>query len=216
MVPRRRSWASVVSAPAGSLDSTDLQSALEKQADLLQEAVRPLHEDAASLHGWLLAIGGFLEQAEAVLGTLSRAPSDPVVLPVVGKVGVCEAGHFGCFSPRAKATAAVMAPIMQIMPELLELCGGVVMSPSAEEVRSDSHEILAVACPPSQVLGFEKSGVVDAAVSLSPESGRQVVLMGDGAAKSGLLATVPGAVVAREVCDFLSTMAVAYPGSAVD
>jgi hypothetical protein len=55
-------------------------------------------------------------------------------------------------------------------------------------------------------LGFEKSDVIDAAVSLSPESGKHVVPSGD----------VPGAVVAREVCDFLATLVAAYPGSAVD
>jgi hypothetical protein len=43
-----------------------------------------------------------------------------------------------------------------------------------------------------------------------------VVLVGDGVAKFGLLPTVAGAVVAREVCDFLATLAVSYPRSAVD
>ena len=43
---------------------------------------------------------------------------------------------------------------------------------------------------------------------------RDVVPFGDGAAKSGLLA--PGGVVAREVCDFLATLAATFPGSAVD
>jgi hypothetical protein len=39
----------------------------------------------------------------------------------------------------------------------------------------------------------------------------------DGVAKSGVLAPVPpGAVVAKEVCDFLATLVVAYTGSAPD
>jgi hypothetical protein len=69
---------------------------------------------------------------------------------------------------------------------------------------------------PSQAIGFEKSVVVDAEVSLSPEFGGHMVPIDDGVAKSGLLATVLGAVVAREVCIFLVTLVVTYPGSAVD
>jgi hypothetical protein len=42
-----------------------MQSALEKQAEFFQEAVRPLHEVIVFLHGWMLAIGGFLERAGA-------------------------------------------------------------------------------------------------------------------------------------------------------
>jgi hypothetical protein len=56
-------------------------------------------------------------------------------------------------------------------------------------------------------LDFEKSGIVDVVVSLSPESGRHEVPIG---------ATVSGAVIAREVYDFLTTLAAAYPGSAAD
>jgi hypothetical protein len=55
-------------------------------------------------------------------------------------------------------------------------------------------------------LGFEKSDVIDTAVSLSPESGRHVVPSGD----------VSGVVVAREVCDFLATLVAAYPEFTVD
>ncbi|KAM0841131.1 hypothetical protein ACQ4PT_059220 [Festuca glaucescens] len=212
-VPGRRSWASVVATPVSSLASADMQSALDVQAELLRDAVRPLREAVDSLHDWMLAIGGFLERAEAVLGRLSRTPADPLVLPVVDKVDACGAGLHGCFSPRARASSAITAPVMQIMPELLELCGGVLTPPSVEEVRSGSHEFSDVVSPPC--LGFEKCGVVDAAVSISPESDKQVVTIGDEVAKSGLLPTVSGAVVAREVCDFLANLALAYPGSAV-
>jgi hypothetical protein len=58
-----------------------------------------------------------------------------------------------------------------------------------------------------QTLGFEKCGGVGDEVSVIP--------VDDGVTKSGLLPTVPRAVVAREVCDFLATLAVAFPGSAV-
>ena len=105
---------------------------------------------------------------------------------------------------------------MQIMPDLLESSGDVVMPPSANEARPDSLEISTMASPPGQALGFERSGVVDAAVSLSHESSRHVVPIGDGVAKSGLLAAVSGAIVAREVCGFLANLAAAYPGSAID
>jgi hypothetical protein len=73
-----------------------------------------------------------------------------------------------------------------------------------------------VASPLSQALGFKKSGVVNAAVSLSPESGRYVISIGDGVAKSGQLATVSGVVVVKEVCVFLATLADAYHGSVVN
>jgi hypothetical protein len=63
-----------------------------------------------------------------------------------------------------------MAPVMKIMPELLELCGGVLTPPCVEEVRPGSHESSYVACPPC----------LDAAVSLSPESDRQMIPIDDG------------------------------------
>jgi hypothetical protein len=102
---------------------------------------------------------------------------------------------------------------MKIMPEILELCGGVLTPPSVEEVRPDSHVSSDVASP--TCLGFEKCDVVDAAVSLSLDSDRQMVPIDDGVPKSGLSAAVPGAIVAREVCDFLATLATTYPASAV-
>jgi hypothetical protein len=70
-----------------------------------------------------------------------------------------------------------------------------------------------VASPPCQTLWFEKCSVVDVAVSLSPEYGRQMVPIDGGDAKFELLPTVPRAIVAKEVCDFLVTFVVAFPGS---
>jgi hypothetical protein len=52
--------------------------------------------------------------------------------------------------------------------------------------------------------------------SLSSESDTQAVSIGDGIAKSGRLPTVSGAVVAREVFDFLATMVANYPAYDVD
>jgi hypothetical protein len=52
-----------------------------------------------------------------------------------------------------------------ILPELMELCGGVLTPPSIEEARSGTHESSDVSSPPC--IGFEKCDVVDTAVSLS-------------------------------------------------
>jgi hypothetical protein len=86
-------------------------------------------------------------------------------------------------------------------------------SHTSGDVRFDSHEISVLASPLSRELGFEKSGVINTTVSLSPKSDRSVVPDGDGVNKSKLL---PGAIVVREVCDFLATLAAAYPGFPVD
>jgi hypothetical protein len=99
--------------------------------------------------------------------------ADPLVPPDGGKVSASEASLFGCFSPRAKVGSVVTTPVMQIMPELLDLCGDVVMPPSVDEARFDSHEILDVASSPSRALGFERSGVVDVDVSLLSGSERR-------------------------------------------
>jgi hypothetical protein len=85
------------------------------------------------------------------------------------------------------------------MPELVELCGGVLTPPFVKEVRPVLHESSDVYSPPCQALGFEKCGV-DGTVSLSPKFGRQLA---------------QSCVIAREVCDFLATLVVAFPGSAV-
>jgi hypothetical protein len=102
----------------------------------------------------------------------------------------------------------IMAPVMQITRELHELFGD--LSVVFPLVLGSVW-----ASPLSRSLGFEKSDVVDAAVSLLPESGRHVVRFGGGVAKSGLLADVPKVAVAREVCDFLATLATSYPCFAV-
>jgi hypothetical protein len=103
-----------------------------------------------------------------------------------------------------------------VLPELPELSSGVVMPPSVEEVRSDPHEILGVASPLSETLGFKKSGVVVVDVSLSIESGGHVVPISDEVARSSLLATVSGAVVVREVFDFIATLAATCPAFDVE
>jgi hypothetical protein len=68
------------------------------QAELFQEAIRPLHEAVNSLHGWMVAIGGFLERAQTMLVRFSQTPANPLVLLFAGKVGASGAGLHGSFS----------------------------------------------------------------------------------------------------------------------
>jgi hypothetical protein len=96
-----------------------MQSNVEKQAEFLRDADRPLQEAVDSFHDWLLAIGSFLEQVEVVLGRLSCTPTDSLVMSDVGKVGVSGAGLDGCFSPCTRVSSAITALVMQIMPEEL-------------------------------------------------------------------------------------------------
>jgi hypothetical protein len=98
---------------------------------------------------------------------------------------------------------------MSRSPSCLVVC---LRPPSVEEVRPGSHESSDVASPLR--LGFEKCDV-DGTISLSLESVRHVVPIDDGVPKSGPLSAVPRAIVAREVCDCLATLAIAYCGSAV-
>jgi hypothetical protein len=83
------------------------------------------------------------------------------------------------------------------MPELRELCGGVVMPPSTEEVRSNSHEISVVASSPSHALGSEKTSVVDAAVDM------HLVLFGDGLLNQGCWLRYPELLSPERLATFL-------------
>jgi hypothetical protein len=82
--------------------------------------------------------------------------------------------------------------VVEITPELHELCGDSSVVPELLEL--GGGEVM----PPSV------------------EEVRHVVPFDVGVAKSGLPATVSGGVVAREVCDFLATLAATFPASAVD
>lgn len=97
--------------------------------------------------------------------------------------------------------------------EEVKLCGGTVLPPSIEEVKLDSLDISSVASPPSQVLDSGESGDVDVVASLSPESDMHVISIGDVVDKPTVLAPASGAIIAREVCDFLATLVAVYPGT---
>ncbi|VAH08601.1 unnamed protein product [Triticum turgidum subsp. durum] len=147
------SWASVVSATVGSTTQPDvmLQAALAEQTALLQ--------------GWMARAKSFLERAEAALGKLTLVST---VLPTAltscppGVVGVASTKEgsqelYGCFSPRVgdissapltlspvlrtsegEPIAVPEAPVLQIMPDLQELCLCLVSPLSVERVEVDS------------------------------------------------------------------------------
>jgi hypothetical protein len=100
-----------------------MQSVLEKQTELLEEVVHPIHEAIDSLHIWMLAIGVFFWSGWKLywVGSLMAILWFCLMLANSGARGV---GFHGCFSPRASAT--ITTPIM-IMSVLMELFGGVPM-----------------------------------------------------------------------------------------
>uniref|UniRef100_A0A453BCX6 CCHC-type domain-containing protein n=1 Tax=Aegilops tauschii subsp. strangulata TaxID=200361 RepID=A0A453BCX6_AEGTS len=128
--------------PSVPIDVT-LQSALGVHSKLLgsdlhcmtssqmKEAIKPHREVADSLQGWMVRIGSFLERAEATLQRLPLAQA-PVVESSVGFMDEADTELFGSFSPRVgssstplvlpdsvgEASAEVVSPVLQIMPEL--------------------------------------------------------------------------------------------------
>ncbi|XBJ13682.1 hypothetical protein VPH35_005815 [Triticum aestivum] len=145
----RGSWASVVSATFGSPTSSELmlQSVLADQTALMQ--------------GCLAHVGSFLERAEAALSRLSLAPAmlqtslTPHSPCAAGVCSVQDSGVelYGSFSPRVgdnsssvptshpmlsstegESIAVLVAPVLQVMPELRELC----LSLSVDHMKVDT------------------------------------------------------------------------------
>jgi hypothetical protein len=116
----------------------------------------------------MLETVGFLERGKAVLGRLSRTPAISLVLRDVDKVGTSGAGLHGCFAPRARACSMIKGLVKQVMPELLELCDGVLTPPLFKEVSLGSHRFSDVASPSCQALAFEKCGVLTLQSFLRP------------------------------------------------
>ncbi|KAM3294795.1 hypothetical protein ACQJBY_037589 [Aegilops geniculata] len=117
-----------------------------------EETVQPLRDVVDSMQGWMLRMESFIERVEAALGGLSLAPlvlqSAHVLHPLIVPDGSFEVERgdelHGCFSPRARASSppsayeglgndVVVTPVLQIMPELRELCGGSVLPLSIEQ-----------------------------------------------------------------------------------
>ncbi|XBI96188.1 hypothetical protein VPH35_032508 [Triticum aestivum] len=203
----------------------------------LEETVQPLRDVIDSMKGWMLQMGNFLERAEAVLSgllqvspVLQTAPMQhPLIVPDVNLEDENGDGLHGRFSPRAGVGSplsasegscidVVVAPVLQIMPELLELCGESTPPLSVEQLKVDPLESSVVALPPlpplepSQMLDSEK-GDSDVAMSCSSVSIGQVVPVGDMVVAPRALARVPGALIAKEICHFLATLDAANPGS---
>jgi hypothetical protein len=148
--------------------------------------------------------------------------SAPMVVPAVGFVDEADVELFGSFSPRAgssstppalpdfegEASAEVVSPVLKIMPELQVLCGEPVSPQSLEQPTS---EVVLVPLPPpvepcrasaSLPLGVVERGVSDAVVPTS-----------DVVVASKASTPVPGALLAKEICDFLVALEAADPGS---
>jgi hypothetical protein len=71
-----------------------------------------------------------------------------------------------------------VAPVLQIMPGLQELCAELVLPQSDEPAKVDPLAVSIPALAPSQTLGFEECGVVGV---------RHVVPVGDAMSKKGVV-----------------------------
>lgn len=150
----------------------------------VEEAFRPLREEMAALKLLLARVGVSLEPA-----------------------GTCPSYGLGltnAWASTALDSSVQMSSVVQVVEEE-HLYG--CFSPRGQSSLPD-----VLAASERETLDLEKGGGVDAPVSLSPGSGRQVVPIGDGVAESRVLTPMPGAFVAREICIFLATLAAAYPG----
>lgn len=142
--PRRGSWASVVSGITGSVVSSGVE--LQFMAD-----------QSKVLQGLVARVESFLERAEATLGKLSLVPAMLPTALIPRPPGVFDVGSaedkgtelFGCFSPRVgvsssplsaagEAVTVVVAPVLQIMPELQHQCVRPTPPLSVEHTEVDS------------------------------------------------------------------------------
>ena len=136
------------------------------------KAIQPLSDVVDSMHSWLLRAGSLLERVEVALGRLSPSTAEashtPMLSPlpklVVDFEGDKDVDLYGCFSPRASgfsprvgssstpqvlpdfegvASVEVVSPVLQIMPELRELC---LSSASLLSVKHMKVESLVTSC----------------------------------------------------------------------
>ncbi|XBI23004.1 hypothetical protein VPH35_063955 [Triticum aestivum] len=193
----RGSWASIVSDDVGSAPPTDvlLQSTLATQAKLL------------------MRVGSFLERAEAALDKLSLVSavlqSTPTSRPssqvdvVGGSIENRGEELYGCFSPRvgdnlssmsaaeSKAIAVVVAPVLQIMPELQQLCVRPVSPQPMEHV-----EVVSLVTPvegqdsPRSCEQLEASGSIVSVVSVTDNVEAVKMLASDPLEPSQMVAIV--------------------------
>ena len=112
--------------------------------------------------------------------------------------------------------------MLQIMPELRELCGGSVLPLSVEQLKVDPPEISIVALPPSsplessQIPDAKGCGDLDVAVSAIPlpATVEHVMPVSDMSTEPSVVAPTPNpdALFAKELCDLLTSVEVAKPG----
>lgn len=128
----------------------------------LAEAVQPLRDVAESMKGLLGRVGSFLERAEVALQRLPLS-STPIADFATGFVDQEVAELFGSFSPHAGISSTppvvpaleggaftkVVAPVLQIMPELQVLCGEPISPPLMEQLKVSSLQASDVAVVPS-------------------------------------------------------------------
>ncbi|KAE8781615.1 putative LRR receptor-like serine/threonine-protein kinase [Hordeum vulgare] len=117
----------------------------------LEETIQPLLDVVESVQGWMLRMESFKERAEAALGTLSLAspvmPNAHVLQPLVLPDDDFEidrgAKLHGRFSPHARTNSpssasqrlhndVIVTLVLQIMPELRDLCEDPVLRLSVE------------------------------------------------------------------------------------
>ncbi|XBI08934.1 hypothetical protein VPH35_136595 [Triticum aestivum] len=158
----RGSWASIVSDDVGSAPPTDvlLQSTLATQAKLL------------------MRVGSFLERAEAALDKLSLVSavlqSTPTSRPssqvdVFSQVDVVVGDNLSSMSAAvSEVIAVVVAPVLQIMPELQQLC----VRPASPQPM-DHVEVVSLVTPvegqdsPRSCEQLEASGSIVSVVSMT-------------------------------------------------
>ena len=166
-----------------------LQTALADQTELLQ--------------GWQTRIESFLERAEAALSRLSFLPATFLAtqtpLPHVGSTEDEGADPYGCFSPRVRDNSSLMsaasvvhadvgesiavlaAPVLQLMPELRDICSSPASPLSLKRLEVDSSATLCEGHV--SPLSCEKLETPKSIVSMVP--------MGDDVEAVGMLALDP-------------------------
>jgi hypothetical protein len=192
------SWASAA-ATAGLVPPPEvvLQTAMVAQAEQMQ--------------GYMARIGRFLERAEAAMSKLSLLPATMETTPssyphgqfAVGSEEDMGAKHYGCFFPRAGdsslsfpaspfvlstteggAIDATLTPMLEIMPELRELCVSPTLPLSAKHMKVNSSVI---------VSSSKQANVELVPIPPSPTHNSD-------------------ALVAKELCDLLSRLDILIPG----
>ena len=225
---RRASWASVVSASA----SPTTQTTLTDQTELLQ--------------GWQARIESFLERAEAALSRLSlvaamlQATLQPLGVAVVDSTEDRGTEPYGCFSPRVRdnspsvsdssvvlppavgeSIVGLAAPVLQLMPELWDICSNLASPLSLERLEVDSSTTLCKEHASS--LSCEQLKVSKSIVSLVPavEDVLSVVPRVDDVDAAGWLVPAPTSPLVddnyikkyNEFYDFLDKWVAGHPGS---